>query len=45
MQWLDRSKDLVAMAIATVAVLLSLFTVVIQSGSSNATPSGRSRTC
>jgi hypothetical protein len=30
MQWLDRSKDLVAMAIATVAVLLSLFTVVIQ---------------
>jgi hypothetical protein len=30
MQWLDRSKDLVAVAIATVAVILSLFTVVVQ---------------
>jgi type II secretory pathway pseudopilin PulG len=30
MQWLDRSKELVAIAIATVAVILSLVTVIIQ---------------
>ena len=30
MQWLDRSKDLVAIAIATVAVILSLSAAIIQ---------------
>jgi hypothetical protein len=30
MQWLDRSKDLVAIVVATVAVILSLVTVVVQ---------------